>query len=83
MASRSPVAVTKACEASLRVRGARLFNLVPQELRDLNGVTVDHFKGGLDSWLKTVPDQPTTQGRQRAALTNSLIDQVVINHQLF
>ena len=62
MASRSPAAVRKACEASLRVRGARLFNLVPQELRDLNGVTVDHFKGGLDSWLKTVLRSTNNQG---------------------
>ena len=38
--------------------------------------TTYQFKRELDSWLECVPDQPTTQGRQRAAKTNSLIDQV-------
>ena len=66
-----------------RVRGGRLFNLVPQELRGMNVVSVEYFKVGLDSWLKAIPDLPTTQGRQRAALTNSIIDPVVVNHQLF
>ena len=69
-------AVRKAREGSLRVKGARLFNLIPKELRDMTG-TVDQFKAGLDSWLSSIPDQPTVPGRQRAAQTNSLIDQVL------
>ena len=69
--------------ASLQVKGARLFNLVPRDLRDMSGVTVDTFKSGLDVWLKNIPDQPTIPGRQRGALSNSLIDQVVANHQRF
>ena len=80
MASRSPAAVRRAKEASLQVKGARLFNLVPQDLRGMKGVTVNTFKAGLDSWLSGIPDQPTINGRQRAALSNSLIDQVVMNH---
>ena len=47
----------------------------------MKGVTVDTFKALLDAWLSTIPDQPTIPGRQRAALTNSLIDQVAINHR--
>ena len=81
MAHRSPTAVKRAREASLQVKGARLFNLVPKDIRDMKAVTVDTFKAGLDAWLATIPDQPTVPGRQRAALTNSLIDQVVVNHQ--
>ena len=81
MATQSASAVKKARESSLQVKGARLFNLVPKDIRDMKGVTVDTFKAGLDAWLSSVPDQPTIPGRQRAALTNSLIDQVVINHQ--
>ena len=69
----SSPAVKKAREASLPVRGARLFNLIPKELMDLSG-TVDQFKAGLDLWLETIPDQPTVNGRHRAANTNSLID---------
>ena len=77
MATTSEPAVRKAREASLQVKGARLFNLVPKEVRNLSGVTVDSFKYGLDTWLKSIPDQPTVPGRQRSALTNSLLDQVV------
>ena len=66
----------KAREASLQVKGARLFNLMPTNLRNMTGVSVEVFKAALDTWLCSIPDQPTTDGRQRAALTNSLIDQV-------
>ena len=83
MASKSPATVRKAREASLQVKGARLLNLVPKELRDKTGISVDSFKSGLDEWLKVIPDQPSIPGRQRAAITNSLIDQVVANHQRF
>lgn len=73
----APSAVKKAREASLSVKGARLFNIIPRDLRDTNTGTVDQFKFKLDNWLATVPDQPTIQGRQRAASTNSLLDQVL------
>ena len=71
-----PAAVQQAYEASLRVKGAKLFNIMPAELRSMNCVMVDTFKLRLDAWLGSVPDQPTIPGRQRAALTNSLLDQV-------
>ena len=66
----------KAYEGSLRIKGAKLFNILPPELRNLQGVLVDTFKANLDTWLGSVPDQPTIPGRQRAAATNSLLDQV-------
>ena len=75
--SDAPSSVRKAREDSLSVHGARLFNLIPQHLRDMKTGSVDHFKLGLDAWLSAVPDQPTVQGRQRAARTNSLLDQAV------
>ena len=61
--------VRKSRESSLAVKGARIFNLLPVWIRTLNGVSVDKFLAG-------VPDQPTCPGRQRAAATNSLIDQL-------
>ena len=76
MAAGCPAAVRRAKEASLQVKGARLFNLLPKNLRDMKGVTLDTFKANLDRWLSAIPDQPTTAGRQRAALSNSLLDQV-------
>ena len=74
----APAAVRKARESSLSVKGAKLFNLLPRDLRDTNTGTVEQFKAKLDGWLALVPDQPTIQGRQRAATTNSLVDQVAL-----
>jgi hypothetical protein len=68
-------AVRKAREASLPVKGAKLFNMIPKELRDMTGTALQ-LKAGLDKWLSNIPDQPTVNGRQRAAKTNSLLDQV-------
>ena len=41
MAANSPAAVRK---ASLQVKGARLFNLIPKDLRDMTGVTADTLR---------------------------------------
>ena len=68
--------VRKARESSLQVKGARLFNCIPRDLRDTSTGTPDQFKSKLDAWLSTIPDQPTVPGRQRAAASNSLLEQV-------
>ena len=80
--SNLPPAVAKAREASLPVKGSKLFNLIPKELRDMHG-TVLQFKAGLDKWLATLPDQPTVNGNQRAAKTNSLLDQVPMHQTIY
>ena len=49
------------------MRGAKIFNLLPAGLRDLNTEHVEVFKANLDAYLRTVPDQPTVGGRARAA----------------
>ena len=74
--NQSPTAVKRAREASLKIKGAKLFNTIPKELRDMNGESVDQFKCQLDTWLAAVPDQPTVPNRQRAAASNSLLDQL-------
>ena len=71
-----PAPVRRAREASLSVKGAQIFNILPVWIRTVNGVSVDKFKSELDSFLSGVPDQPTVPGRQRAAATNSLLDQI-------
>ena len=63
-------------EATLGVRGAKIFNLLPVWIRTINGASVDKFKAELDMFLVGVPDQPTVPGRQRAAASNSLLDQL-------
>ena len=76
----APASVRRARESSLKVKGARLFNAIPQDLRDMSVGTQDKFKARLDEWLATIPDQPTIPGRARAAATNSLLDQVQLVH---
>lgn len=56
---------------SFTFTGTRLFNSVPQEIRNLTGITPDSFKNKLDKWLVTVPDQPPTPGYTSTS-TNSL-----------
>ena len=74
--SKSPAAVRQARESSLAVHGARLFNTIPQHIREISSDSVDHFKHELDQWLTTIPGQPSIPTRQRPAKTNSILDQV-------
>ena len=74
-----PTSVRQASEASLAVHGARLFNLLPRDVRDMvlsPTKSVLPFKRKLDRYLSTIPDQPTIQGRRRPANSNSLLDQI-------
>ena len=70
--------VVRARENSVGVKGCRLFNLLPVDLRDMRGCSVDCFKNNLDKFLATVPDEPTVSGMTRAAVTNSLMDQLAM-----
>ena len=75
----APIQVKRASDASLAVRGARIFNLLPQNIRDTlltSTKSVIPFKTKLDQFLSSVPDQPTIQSRKRPAQTNSLLDQI-------
>jgi len=73
--TRAPAIVKKARERSLGVHGARLFNLLPKNLRNENSRDFLLFKNPLDIFLSEIPDQPTTH-LVRAAATNSLLVQV-------
>ena len=68
--------VKKAREASIGVKGAKIFNLLPAYIRNINSTDVNVFKTNLDSFLSDVADQPTIAGQGRAAETNSLIHQI-------
>ena len=71
----APVAVRRASERSLSVRGARIFNLLPASLRNEVG-DFGRFKNHLDIFL------PTTAGLARGAGTNSLLDKLPILYNL-
>ena len=62
---------------SFVVKTGRLFNVMPKKIRDMQGVSLETFKGRLDNWLRTVPDTPNLSGYAGmvAAGSNSLIDQ--------
>ena len=72
----APACVKKARAASLAVKGAAIFNLIPRGMRDMASEHQDRFKQNLDAWLQEIPDQPTIPGCQRAAESNSLLHQV-------
>ena len=65
-------------EASLCVRGQKLFNILPKDLRNVTGCRKETFKSALDKYLSTVPDEPHIQGyvQMRRADSNSLLDMV-------
>ena len=76
---KAPTQIKRASEASLAVKGARIFNLLPRSIRDTTLTatkSVIPFKSKLDQFLSTIPDQPTIQCRKRPATTNSLMDQI-------
>ena len=62
--------------ASLPIRGARLFNILPAHTRNITRCSVNVFKGQLDKFLLTVPDESQITGdtAQRRAQSNRLSD---------
>ena len=72
----APSKVKSATEKSIWVHGAKLFNLLPRNLRNENSGDYALFKNNLDIFLMTIPDQPTLSGHGRAASSNSLVDQI-------
>ena len=62
-------------EASLPVAGPRLFNCLPQEIRNYEG-TLDGFKGRLDAFLSTLPDTPRLPAYHQQAQSNSIMRQI-------
>ena len=68
--------VKNARERFITVHGAKLFNLLPYNLRNENSGDYTLFKNNLDVFLTTIPDQPTVAGMGRSASSNSLVDQI-------
>ena len=65
-------------EGSLAVCGPKLFNVMPQHIRDLTNCSVDTFKANLDKFLCTIVDQPVLTGyiggNNQLYGSNSLVD---------
>lgn len=60
--TKAPLFARTLTEGSLRVRGPRLFNSIPAEVRALTGCSIESFKRSLDKFLRTVPDRPRLPG---------------------
>ena len=72
----APASVRNALTGSLAVKGAKLFNLLPPQLRNSDHGDIPMFKNHLDFYLDDIPDEPTVPGLTRAAASNSLLEQV-------
>ena len=68
---RSPAVVQSLLEQSLSIKGARLFNTLPNELREHEG-SLEAFKRKLDLYLKTIPDRPYLPHYSLSVPSNSL-----------
>ena len=49
-------------DGSFCVNGPKLFNCVPSYIRNLKGIELPEFKKELDKFLRTVADEPLSQG---------------------
>ena len=49
-------------ENSFQTVGPRLFNSLPQKLRNLTRCTIEEFKTNLDEFLANIPDEPNLPG---------------------
>ena len=72
----APTIVRHARERTIGVRGAQMFNLLPEQLRSMNSDHVDIFKNHLDVFLSFIPNLPTMTGLRRSADSNSLLHQL-------
>ena len=65
-------------EESFQVSGPRLFNCMPQHLRNMRNCPQDEFKEKLDEFLNQVPDEPKIGGLMPLNFhqSNSLLHQV-------
>ena len=61
--TRSTCRVKNLVDSSFAVRGARLFNALPKDMRNFTG-SYESFKSKLDKLLEIVPDKPLIPGYQ-------------------
>ena len=61
---------------SMGINGPRIFNCLPLRLRNMTNCPVASFKGILDQYLETIPDEPRVPGLTRFCSkgSNSLIE---------
>ena len=76
--SRASTRVKTLKENSFSIRGPKLFNTLPRNIRDSEELSLEQFKSKLDKFLQTIPDQPKLPHYHLRALSNSIIDQLAL-----
>ena len=63
-------------DSTLNIQGAKLFNAMPKNIRNLKNIPVEKFKNALDKHLQTIPDEPQIRGYTgcRRVDSNSILD---------
>ena len=72
----APASVRNVRTGSLAVKGVKIFNLLPPQLRNSDHGDILMFLNDLDIFLSDIPDESTVQGLTRAALSNRLLAQI-------
>lgn len=74
----APAPIQRIRYSSFGIVGPRLFNMLPKELRNTTACNLEVFKRKLDTFLRSVPDEPLVSGytAYRRADSNSLIHMV-------
>ena len=67
-------------ESSIAVHGPRLYNCLPQNLRN-EKLTLNEFKQRLDKFLKTIEDKPSLPHYQQITIGNSLLHRLIPAHR--
>ena len=73
--TRCKYSVQRIKDCSFFVHGAKLFNGLPQEIRDIANCKFDIFKSAVDHWMQNIPDEPHLHGyhhRSNGSISNSL-----------
>ena len=75
--TRSLASVATKVEGSFAIRGPKLFNALPFDLRNYDG-SAEAFKSRLDKFLAEVPDKPSLPAYHQPATNNSIIEQLAV-----
>ena len=63
------VSVKSMRDQTFQVHGSQVFNVLPSQIRNETGCSIDDFKRKLDKFLERVADEPDVRGLTPEAVT--------------
>ena len=79
-------AIQTLMENSFQIKGPKLFNCLPKQIRNKRGCSVEELKVALDTFVEQIPDElksdgyiPTALNEVTAKPSNSILDQCAKN----